>query len=172
MQRFVGSLMIIAATTGAGVVYGTELQRYLEKLLYIRHIVYMLKGEIEYANVPLGEVFGRVSGRVKDPYRSWLLAMEKQIEERTDAEFSRIWNRSVDRYLKELHLKSVHSIQLKELGTFLGQLDGETLGQTMQLYLNRLELEIEKVREGMAAKKRISNCLGVMGGIFLVVILL
>lgn len=172
MQRFIGSLLIIGATTGAGVVYGTELQRYLEKLLYIRHIVYMLKGEIEYANAPLGEVFARVAVRVKEPFRSWLRAMEKQIEDREEAEFARIWNRSIDRYLKELHLKSAHSIQLKELGTFLGQLDGDTLGRTMQLYLNRLELEIEKVREGMAAKKRISNCLGVMGGVFLVVILL
>lgn len=172
MQRFIGSLLIIAATTGTGIVYGTELQRYLEKLLYIRHIVYMLKGEIEYANAPLGEVFGRVGIRVKEPFRSWLLAMEKQIEKREEAEFSRIWNRGIDCYLKELHLNSTHSIQLKELGTFLGQLDGGTLGRTMQLYLNRLELEIEKVREGMAAKKRISNCLGVMGGIFLVVILL
>lgn len=172
MQRFIGSLLIIAATTGAGIAYGTELQRYLEKLLYIRHIVYMLKGEIEYSNAPLGEVFGRVALRVKEPYRKWLRAMEKQVEYREEDEFSKIWNRSIDRYLKDLHLKSIHSIQLKELGTFLGQLDSDTSSRTMQLYLNRLELEIEKVREGMAAKKRISNCLGVMGGIFLVVILI
>ena len=46
MQRFIGSLLIIAATTGAGVLYGTELKRYLEKLLYIRHVIYMLKGEM------------------------------------------------------------------------------------------------------------------------------
>lgn len=172
MQRFVGSLLIIFATTGVGILYGCELQRYLEKLLYIRHIVYMLKGEIEYSNAPLGEVFGRVSVRVKEPFRTWLHVMEKQVENREEDEFAKIWNRSIDRYLKDLHLKSAHSIQLKELGTFLGQLDGDTSSRTMQLYLNRLELEIEKVREGMAAKKRIGNCLGVMGGIFLVVILI
>ncbi len=172
MQRFIGSLLIITATTGAGIVYGTELQKYLEKLLYIRHIVNMLKGEMEYANAPLGEIFGRIAVRVKAPYRTWLLAMERQIENREEDGFSKIWNRSVDKYLQDLHLKSVHSIQLKELGTFLGQLDGDTSSRTMQLYLNRLELEIEKVREGMAAKKRIGNCLGVMGGIFLVVILI
>ena len=172
MQRFIGCLLILGATTGAGIAYGTELQRYLEKLVYIRHIVYMLKGELEYSNAPLGEIFGRVAVRVKEPYRKWLRVMERQVEEREEDEFAKIWNRSVDRNLSELHLKSVHSIQLKELGTFLGQLDGDTSSRTMQLYLNRLELEIEKVREGMAAKKRIGNCLGVMGGIFLVVILI
>lgn len=172
MQRFIGSLLIITATTGAGLVYGTELTRYLEKLLYIRHIVYMLKGEIEYSNAPLGEVFGRIAVRVKEPYRHWLRVMERQVEDREEDGFAKIWNRSIDRCLKELHLKSIHSIQLKELGTFLGQLDGDTSSKTITLYLNRLELEIEKVREGMAAKKRIGNCLGVMGGIFLVVILI
>lgn len=172
MQRFIGSLLIILATTGAGIVYGTELKGYLEKLLYIRHIIYMLKGEMEYSNAPLSEIFGRVAVRVKEPFCTWLRAMERQVENREEDGFAKIWNRSIDRHLKVLHLKSTHSIQLKELGTFLGQLDGDTSSKTMQLYLNRLELEIEKVREGMAAKKRIGNCLGVMGGIFLVVILL
>ena len=172
MQRFIGSLLIITATTGAGMVYGVELQRYLEKLLYIRHIVYMLKGEMEYSNVPLGEIFGRGAVRVKNPYRTWLKSMEWQIENREEDEFAKIWIRAVDKNLSELHLKSAHSIQLKELGTFLGQLDGKTSSRTMQLYINRLELEIEKVREGMSSKKRIGSCLGVMGGVFLVVILI
>ena len=98
--------------------------------------------------------------------------MEREVETRSQRGFTKIWNQSIDKYLGELHLKSTHSIQLKELGTFLGQLDKDTFQSTMQMYLNRLELEIEKVREGMASKRRISSWLGVMGGIFLVVILL
>lgn len=172
MQRFIGGILIIAATTGAGLLYGIELQDYLEKLLYIRHIVYMLKGELEYSNAPLCEVFGRVAGRVKEPYRKWLKAMERQVARREADHFLKIWMRSIDLYLGELHLKSAHSIQLKELGTCLGQLDSSTESRNLQLYLERLELEIEKVREGMSSKKRIGSCLGVMSGIFLVVILI
>ena len=132
----------------------------------------MIKGELEYSSAPLSEVFGRISARVREPYRQWLGAMEKQVENREEDAFLKIWMRSVDKYLKELHLKSEHSIQLKELGTYLGQTDGASESRNLQLYLGRLELEIEKVREGMAAKKRIGNCLGVMGGIFLVVLLI
>lgn len=172
MQRVIGSLLILTATTFAGVLYGEELTKYLEKLLYIRHLVSMLKGEITYSHAPLGEVFGCVSARVKEPYRTWLKSMKRQVEQCEENGFAKIWNRSIDKNLESLHLKSEHSIQLKELGTFLGQLDGDTLNATLQLYLNRLELEIEKVREGMASKKRLGKCLGVMGGIFLVVILL
>ena len=172
MLRFIGGILIITATTGAGILYGMELQEYLEKLLYIRHIIYMIKGELEYSQAPLSEAFGRISVRVREPYRRWLSAMEKQVENREEDAFLKIWMRSVDKYLKELHLKSEHSIQLKELGTYLGQTDGASESRNLQLYLGRLELEIEKVREGMAAKKRIGNCLVVMGGIFLVVLLI
>ncbi len=172
MQQFIGAVLILTATSSAGVLYGIEQQRYLEKLLYIRHIVYMLKGELDYANVPLGEVFGRVSMRVKEPYRKWLHALEKQVERREEDGFFKIWMRSVDYNLGELHLKSEHSIQLKELGTYLGKMDSVSESRNLQLYIDRLELEIEKVREGLASKKRIGNCLGVMSGIFLIVILI
>ena len=98
--------------------------------------------------------------------------MASEIDDREESAFARIWNRGIDRDLKELNLQSEHSILLKEMGTFLGQLDRETAGRSMQLYLNSMDLEIEKLREGLAAKRKIGNCLGVMGGIFLVVVLL
>lgn len=170
MQRILGGILIITATTGAGILYGIELQDYLETLLYIRHIVYMIKGELEYSKAPLGQVFGRISRRVKEPYRGWLRAMERQIENREADTLLKIWMRAVDHYLAELHLKSTHSIQLKELGTCLGQMDEDSESRNLKLYLDRLELEIEKVREDMAAKKRIGNCLGVMSGVFFVVL--
>ncbi len=172
MLRFIGGVLVVTATTAAGILYGIELQEYLEKLLYIRHVIYMLKGEMEYSQAPLSEVFARVAARVKEPYRRWLLAMEKQVEGREEDAFLKIWMRAADRYLGELHLKSEHSIQLKELGTYLGQMDCASESGNLKLYLGRLELEIEKVREGMSAKKRIGNCLGVMSGIFLVVLLI
>lgn len=172
MQRIIGCMLILSATTAGGFLYGAELQTYLEKLLYIRHIFVLIKGEMEYSRAPLGEVFERTAGRLKQPYRQWLLAVEKQIKNREEPEFGKIWNRSVDRYLGGLHIKKVHVSQLKEVGMFLGQLDGESAGRMMQLFLNRLELEIEKHRTGLAAKKRLGNCLGIMGGLFLIVILL
>lgn len=110
--------------------------------------------------------------RVKDPYSTWLRALERQITCRADGDFAKIWNRSIDMYLKDLHLKEPHLTQLKELGTQLGRMDSKTGNGTVTLYLNQMELEIKKVREGLATKRRLCNCLGIMGGIFLVVVLI
>lgn len=172
MQQFIGCVCILSATTGAGILYEKELKMYLDRLMYLRHIIYMLQGEIEYSAAPLPQVFRQVAGRVREPYRSWLRGLETQIEEREYEDFSRIWKRCFDRYLKELKLKKAHSDQLKELGDYLGTVDVSGESKCFALYLNRLEPEIQRFREEIAAKKRIGNCLGVMSGVFLVVVLL
>jgi stage III sporulation protein AB len=165
-------VLILFATSAAGVLYGYESQRYLEKLVYIRHLLQMLKGEMEYAHIPLSEAFFRLAKKVKQPYRTWMRALEMEIEERRDAQFSSIWRRSIDTYLQELNLKAVHKNQLKELGDYLGQLDPNTSRQTLEAEIARWEIEVKKVREALATKKRIATCLGVMSGIFLIVILI
>ena len=172
MRRVIGALLILTATGGAGYVYGRELKRYLEGMLYFRYVMSLIKGEIAYAHAPLPEIFSEVARRVKEPYKRWLVKTAGEIERREEYGFARAWNRCVDKYLKELGLKYEHSILVKEPGTFLGSLEKDTLDHAMQMYLNKLDLEIEKLREGLAAKTRVGGCLGVMSGIFLIVILL
>lgn len=171
MQRIVGSVLILTATAGAGYLYGEELKQYLHRMLYLRYVIELIRGELAYTGAPLPELLYQVACRIKEPYGRWLKMVAKEAQERDETAFVRIWNRCADRYLRELKLKTEHSILLKELGTFLGQGDRDTMNRSVQLYLNRMDLEIEKLREGFASRKKLANCLGVMGGLFLVVLL-
>lgn len=172
MERVIGGILILTATCGAGYVYCKELNDYIAKLRYLRYTVSLIRGEINYAHAPLPEVLSEVSGRVRQPYRKWLRETARALADRSESSFSRIWNKCVDRYLDRLDLKEVHSVLLKEAGTFLGSLEKDTLDHTLQLYLNRMDLEIEKQREGLASRLRIGRWLGVMSGLFLIVLLL
>lgn len=172
MQRVIGAVLILTATGGAGYVYGKELKQYLEKMQYFRYVMSLVKGEIAYTHAPLPEVFSEVARRVREPYARWLSRMGAEMEKREEYSFARTWNRCADKYLGALNLKYEHMILVKEPGTFLGSMEKDTLDHAMQLYLNRVELEIEKLRDGLSAKMKVSRCLGVMSGIFLIVILL
>lgn len=172
MQRVIGAILVVASTGAAGILYGAWLKEYLETLLYLRHVVSILKGELEYTGAPMQEIFGRTAARVRQPYRNWLRGMEKRIDEREAESFRQIWNHAADADLVSVHLKREHLAQLKELGECLGQADRASEARNFVRYLERLEQEIEKERLQMAAKRRIGNCLGVMGGIFLVIVLL
>lgn len=172
MQKLIGALLILTATAGAGYVYCGELKRYLGTMIYLRYVMSLIRGEIGYSHSPLPEVFKEVAGRVRQPYKMWLSGLAEEMEKRNGSGFGRIWNRQIERSLSVLKLKREHSILMKEPGTFLGSLDRPALDRTMELYLNRMDLEIEKLREGIASKTRIGRCLGIMSGIFLIVLLL
>ena len=62
--------------------------------------------------------------------------------------------------------------ELSEVGMYLGQMDVRTGRTSMQMYLENLGAEIEETRREITAKKRIGNWLGVMSGLFLVIVLL
>ena len=64
MQKLIGCILILLSTTAGGFLYGVEQQQYLEKLMYIRHILELIQGEIEYSGAPLFEVFGKTANRV------------------------------------------------------------------------------------------------------------
>lgn len=172
MQRLIGAVLILTATGGAGYVYGKDLKRYLVKMQYYRYVMSLIRGEIGYTSAPLPEIFSEISRRVKEPFGTWLRMTASELENREEYGFAHVWYRCVDKYLKELGFNSEHMILLKEPGTFLGSFEKDTMDHTMQLYLNRVDLEIEKLREGMTSKIRLGSCLGVLSGIFLIVLLL
>lgn len=58
MQKIIGCVLIIAASTGMGYLKGLDLQRYLTEMQELRQLFCMLKSEIKYTKAPLGEAFG------------------------------------------------------------------------------------------------------------------
>ena len=61
---------------------------------------------------------------------------------------------------------------MKEPGTFLGIFEKELSDRAMVMYLNKMDLEIEKLRADLASKVKVGRCLGVMTGLFFIVILI
>ena len=113
MQRFIGGVLILTATAGAGYVYGMELKSYLETMRYLRYVVSLIKGEISYSGTPLqkfSQRWRKESGNLTAPVRG----MARELENRTESGFARAWNKCTDRYLKPLRLKYEHVILLKE----------------------------------------------------------
>ena len=172
MQRFVGSVLILSATTWSGILYGREQQMYLDNMLYLRHIIQMIKSELAYTNLPLSDIFRRIAVRVRQPFRKWLYSLERQIEKRDEKDFCIIWETELDRCLSQLSLKKQHKTELRELGDYIGKMDRISEEKNLEMYLDNLELEIKKMRNEISNKKRLGKCIGVMSGLFLVILLI
>jgi len=82
-----------------------------------------------------------------------------------------LWQHALERYFSDTHLDKRNLELLKNMGTNMGYLDREMQVGAIDLYLEQLKLNIRKMQEELPEKRRILNCLGVMGGIFVAVVL-
>ena len=172
MQKIIGAILIILASGGIGVTKGLELQKYLRELELLKQLFWMLKREIQYTKAPFSEAFSHIGRRMEGAQGEWLLYLAEQIEEKAGATFFELWTESIDRCLIKSQLKNKDKEELKAIGMQMGYLDEQMQLGTIDLYLEQLSFVIQKTREELVMKKRLCNCLGVMGGIFLVIILI
>lgn len=170
MQKLIGSILILTASAGIGVAKGMELQQYLKELELLKQLFLMLKSEIKYTRAPLGEAFADIGGRLGGMLGAWLISLSEQLKEKSGTTFSGLWTQSIMCSFRKSSLKESDVEQLKAMGGHMGYLDEEMQLGTIDLYLEQLELTICRVREELTAKRKLCHCLGVMGGIFLVVI--
>ena len=171
MQKLIGSILVLTATAGAGYLYGEGLKDYLRQMEYLRYIAGMIRGQLEYTGAPLQELLMDVSAKIKEPYKSWLEHTARRTTKRTDADFTEIWKGCVEKDLGAAGLKKEHREWIRDFGAFLGQGDRETMGRAIELSMKQMDLMIRQQREELAGKRKIGNWLGVMSGLFLIILL-
>ena len=172
MQKIVGAVLILMASGGIGVAKGLDIQNYLKELEQLKQVFWILRREIQYTKTPFPEAFSRIGRRAGGVLGEWMLFLAEQLEERAGVTFFQLWTASIDHCFKKSKLKQKDREMLKEMGMQMGYLDEKMQLGTIDLYLEQLDFVIQKTRAETATKKRLCNCLGVMGGIFLVIILI
>ena len=104
-------------------------------------------------------------------YKSWLEHTARRTAKRTDADFTEIWKGCVEKDLGAAGLKKEHREWIRDFGAFLGQGDRETMGRSIELSMKQMDLMIRQQRGELAGKRKIGNWLGVMSGLFLIILL-
>ena len=171
MQKVIGGILILSATAGAGVVYGNELKRYLRNMVYLRYVFGLIRGEIEYTCAPLPEIFFGVSAVRKNRTK----VAEKNGGRNGVSRLIRVCEGMEQMYgqvFGNTGIKTEHKHIIKEPGTFLGSFEKDISDRAMEMYLNKMDLEIEKLRAELASKVKVGRCLGVMAGLFFIVLLI
>lgn len=172
MEKIIGSILIIGAASLLGCRFARETEDEYRQMQYLRQIIYMLQSEIRYARSYLGEAFLCISGKVKEPYKGWLLEMSFNMEHKRGGMFEEMWEQCIREYLTKTKLPEPEISRLIDLGCQLGTADMEMQMKTLELYQEQLKQAAEDKREKMKAKVRLCRCLGVSGGIFITVLLI
>ena len=65
MHRWIGSILIIAASSGIGISCSIELQNHLNALEELKKLFCLMKSELEYTRAPFAEVFEKIKRKTK-----------------------------------------------------------------------------------------------------------
>lgn len=166
MSKWVGCLLILIASTGFGISQSEELKKHLEQLEELKKLFYLIRSELEYTKAPFAEVFEKLEYKVASPFREWLLCMRGKLEGRQRGTFWEIWSSTITEKLTKSKLKKEELEDLRNVGKNLEYIEN------LDLYIEQLEYKIKQIRQSYQSKRKLCRSLGIMGGIFLVILLL
>ena len=160
--KWTGGLLILFAGSGMGVWLAWGYKKRLQTLETLRRMVYCLKA------------FERIGRREKGIPGELFIQTAERIGSRTGENFAKIWEKTIEEMEKSgnpLFLEKEDKEKLLSLGGQLGYLDTQMQERTLLLYLEQLELSISGLRGEIREKCRLSTALGVMGSLFLVIVM-
>ena len=166
MQKIMGSIIVIVTCTAFGFEKSRELQFRLKELEELKKMFTILKSEMQYTRAPFSELFFKISRKMEGIYKEWLIRLSKDLEKREKGTFQEAWKITILDCLDTSRLTVEEKEELWQIGNSLGY------PETIDLYLEQLELSIQRTREELKTKKKLYQSMGVMCGIFLVIVLL
>jgi len=166
MQKVIGSIMVIAVCTALGFEKSRELQMHLKQLEELKRLFMIIHNELKVTKATLSEIFLKASKKTETPYKEWLKKLAKQLEICGAGTFMELWKNSIQISLGKTTLRKDEIYELEQVGLGIQYID------TLELYLNQLDFSIQNTREELKTKKKLYQSMGIMCGIFLVIVLL
>ena len=171
MLRLAGCVLVTISCSALGVCKARQWKEHRNMLEQLRKMIYLLRGEILYAHSPLDEALERAGGKSDGPIAAWFQSVAVRLRRQEGDRFFQIWQEELDKQQKKLLLSQRELQELKEFGEHLGYLDVGMQERTIALYLEQLDMAIGFYREHEQERSRMCTSLGIMGGLFLSVIL-
>lgn len=171
MTKIIGIVLIILSGTGIGFKASENLVIQNDRLKKMKKLITILRGEIKYNNSYIGQALLNVSSKVSSPYREFLLCVSEKLKDCSGRTLSEIWKEGVDERLSDSCLSDAQLSRFKDLGDTLGFLDKEMQLSTFDLFMEQLDIEINENNTKMKDNCKLYKCLGVMGGILVVLLI-
>ena len=159
MFKIIGSVLIVLSCTAFGVEKSRELSIHRKELEELQRLFVFIQKKLEYIKIPFEELFATMESE-------WLLSVSKELKSFSKKTFYEVWTSSIDSYFQKTFLTKSELEELKQIGKQIGQ------PEAIRLYLIQLENSIQNTREEEKEKKKLYQSMGILCGIFIVLVLI
>lgn len=172
MLKLIGALLVIAGGMGMGLSYRQEMQDRLYHTKCLHRIIELLESEIGYSKATLPEACKSVAVRFPNPYKDGLEKVREIMNSNRGLTFLFVWKQEMGKSLTDI------TIGKREKEVFLnfpesnGYIDNMTQLKTLEKCKGELDKAISAQEEKIENKSKVVMSMGLIGGLFLTIVLL
>lgn len=170
-MKWMGALLIIGITTWIGYDISHHLNKRPKHIRQMKNALQILEAEILYSQLPLIDAFETIAHQVPRPIQSFFDSLVHKMKS-PGFNLIEIWDECVEHLMKISSLGTNEAEVLKQFGRTLGQHDFHQQQKTIQLSISHLERELEEARDEQYKYSKMAKSLGLLSGIFIVLLLL
>lgn len=170
MLKLLGMFFIVIGAGGLGKYLCGYLKVHLEQLILCREIFAQMDAGREYLRLPYAQLLRRTAKGKEKLFREMLSEVADEMEKNKEADAGMLWEKTLKKRSKQLLLKEEEKDLLLALARSL-TLEGNHT-QVAKIYFIQLEDKITQAMEEKKEKQKLYGTVSVLGGIFLVILLL
>ena len=172
MIKLVGAILVLISAYAIGSLLALQIKEQEKWLKDIKTTLFLLLGELEYRQIPLPEAMEQISKRHGGHLSAFYQVLSEEMKKKEGFTVQELWCRVSEPALRECPLTKTQKEEFAELGLYFMESDKKTRREALDFYLSRLEEDIVQIREKGADKAYLCRTLGMLGGIFLLILVL
>lgn len=172
MIKLVGAILVLVSAYGIGSILALQVKEQEKWLKDIKTALFLLMGELEYRKLPLPEAFEMIGMRHGGRLTAFFSAAAEELKKKEGRSLKEVWKELAIPAVKDSPLTKEQKEEFSELGLYFMEADKETRRSSLEFYFSRLEEDIVRLREKGADKAYLCRMLGMLGGIFLLILVL
>lgn len=171
-MKIIGMVLIFISCSGIGLTFTYIYKKRLEELSEWRKGIALIKNEINFALTPLPEAFEIVAGRLEKEINIFFKGLGKLLQSSQNNSLENLDDNIIKKMLVDTCLNEKDKVLIVGFIKRLGLLDKESQINNLALHINNMDQEIEKLKKDEEKNNKLYKTLGILSGIFIIVIFL
>lgn len=170
MLKGLGILLILLSGTGLGFSSSWRMRRRLRELKNMQRMALLLENEIGCARTVFVQALARTGGKLEGGCKEFIQNLSRRIQKNQKESLEQMFWEEASKYQKEWCLLPGDLELLVQLGMYLGRESRKVQLEQLKLFQKELEQEILILEKALPAKQKMYQSLGILGGLFLVIL--
>ena len=171
-MKLVGAIFVMIASSGIGFLYASEVKKRKYELEELCNLLKMLLGDIRYMRSTLYESVKNAMRRHQGSYAEFLSNVSELLSDSPGIAFEDIWKQAVISGLRNGSLNTDDKQKIIRFGERISSAERETVIACFEQYIEEIGTEVKDVHNIVASKVKLYRSMGVLTGIFIVILLI